>query len=90
MSADPIYNSITVYGTYMNPTSGILQTRIPIPNHGFEPVDPSSLRKSQVLIYVIHVNEDLTDHLTVTNRVIFLQFREILTLVPRALFRNFI
>jgi hypothetical protein len=30
MSRDPIINSLTIYGTYMNPKNGVLHTRLPI------------------------------------------------------------
>jgi hypothetical protein len=36
MSEDPICNSITVYGCYMNPERGILQCRVPS-SSGFIP-----------------------------------------------------
>eukprot|EP01125_Pyxidicula_operculata_P013596 TRINITY_DN4507_c0_g1_i1.p1 TRINITY_DN4507_c0_g1~~TRINITY_DN4507_c0_g1_i1.p1 ORF type:complete len:189 (-),score=16.78 TRINITY_DN4507_c0_g1_i1:61-627(-) len=39
MSKDPIFNSITVYGSYMNPKDGTLETRLPDSKFGFIPVE---------------------------------------------------
>jgi len=39
MSIPPIFNSITIYGTYMCPTTGDLETRLPTKHHGFVPTD---------------------------------------------------
>jgi len=37
VSNNPVFNSITVYGAYMNPSKGYLETRIPVRHFGFIP-----------------------------------------------------
>lgn len=71
MSKPPIFNEITVYGTYMNPTTGFLQTRIPIPDTGFIPRDPNTLIPGEMFdfVVVVVVQDTATSHLTATVKV---------------------
>eukprot|EP01063_Lacrimia_lanifica_P008068 TRINITY_DN151_c5_g1_i1.p1 TRINITY_DN151_c5_g1~~TRINITY_DN151_c5_g1_i1.p1 ORF type:complete len:449 (+),score=130.39 TRINITY_DN151_c5_g1_i1:55-1401(+) len=41
MSNAPVCNEITVYGTYMCPAQGVLETRLPRPLYGFQALSPA-------------------------------------------------
>lgn len=69
MSKSPIFNDITVYGTYMNPETGFLQTRIPVPDHGFEPISFAKLSEDQKLDFVVFVKAKSPSHVAFTNTV---------------------
>lgn len=71
MSKEPIFNEITVYGTYMNPSTGVLQTRIPVPDYGFLSFDPNRLRSFELLDFVVSVKASLPNHLSITSKVCF-------------------
>jgi len=53
ISSVPICNSITVYGTYMNPTTGVLETRIPS-KLGFLPRKVGESEQKDHIVYVPH------------------------------------
>jgi len=52
VSRDPVFNSITVYGTYMTPSNGYLETRIPVKLFGFIPSKVKQKDRKDHLIYV--------------------------------------
>jgi hypothetical protein len=59
MSRDPIINSLTIYGTYMNPKNGILHTRLPIRGHGFKSFEASNhLEDFMVVVPVDALKDD--------------------------------
>lgn len=53
----------------MNPTTGFLQTRIPIPDTGFIPRDPNTLIPEEMFDFVVVVQDTATSHLTATVKV---------------------
>jgi len=61
MSLPPIFNSITIYGTYMCPTTGDIETRLPSKYHGFVPTYHSDHHVSK---NSIQIPENQTDNST--------------------------
>ena len=59
MSVDPIFNEITIYGTYMSPSQGILETRIPNDSSGFNPTVITPRLRKESVIYL--TEEQLVD-----------------------------
>jgi len=70
MSTKPIYNTITVYGAYMSPRDGYLETRIPIKHHGFKPALAIKTLKNHLLY--IPVSQISTPDLRTKNRLLTL------------------
>eukprot|EP01126_Amoeba_proteus_P025264 TRINITY_DN2523_c0_g1_i2.p3 TRINITY_DN2523_c0_g1~~TRINITY_DN2523_c0_g1_i2.p3 ORF type:complete len:178 (-),score=29.41 TRINITY_DN2523_c0_g1_i2:1552-2085(-) len=67
ISTKPIFNDITIYGSYMCPSTGFLQCRIPIPGRGFKPISQEDL-SDQMSDYGILVDHHLGDHFNVTTK----------------------
>jgi len=63
MSNSPICNTITVYGTYMLPKSGYLETRIPVPIFGFLPVNLTKFKD-----HITYISEDDIENISLRLR----------------------
>jgi len=74
MSRKPIFNSITVYGTYMSPREGYLETRIPMKNYGFKP----TLFIGQMKEHLLYISmKEITDpSIRTKNRDLILDHKE--------------
>jgi len=50
MSNPPVFNSITVYGTYLSPRDCYLETRIPVKRFGFLPTRVKNRKEHLIFV----------------------------------------